>query len=269
MKRTLILSTLLVAFVLTAEAQQYKVYQFPQGKAPVIDGCADDWLAVPDDYAVTEAAMKEDEGKHPAPDSATLQITVKVGWSAETQRLYFLYAATDDYWRFSENSLSTDIFEVVVDGDCSGGPFIDRFHPTAPKDVWQAWFNFHGCHAQNYHIFTPPHGDDWCMYWGPQVWLKQKPFAEYAYDYSFKEGESGKLVLEFYITPFDHAAADGPHLSRQTVLTEGAEIGLCWAVIDWDADAESKDGFWNLSQEHTMYGNADYLQRFTLMPIIP
>ena len=70
---------------------------------------------------------------------------------------------------------------------------------------------------------------------GPQVWLKQKPYADYAYQYSFKEGEAGKLVLEFYITPFDHADADGPELSRPTLLKEGNEIGLCWAVIDWDA----------------------------------
>lgn len=47
----------------------------------------------------------------------------------------------------------------------------------------------------------PAHGNDWCMLWGPQVWLKQKPYADYAYQYSFKEGEAGKLVLEFYITP--------------------------------------------------------------------
>ena len=200
-------------------------------------------------------------------DTTTLKVSVKVGWCAETQKLYFLYEAYDNYWRFSENSLNTDIFEVVVDGDCSGGPFIDRFHPTAPKDVWQAWFKFHGCHAQNYHIFTPAHGNDWCMLWGPQVWLKQKPYADYAYQYSFKEGEAGKLVLEFYITPFDHADADGPELSRPTLLKEGNEIGLCWAVIDSDAHPASKDGIWNLTDEHTMNGNASYLRKFKLMPI--
>ena len=39
------------------------------------------------------------------------------------------------------------------------------------------------------------------------------------------------------------------------------------AVIDWDAHPTSKDGFWNLSDEHTMYGNASYLHKFKLMPI--
>lgn len=252
-----------------AKAQEYKIYQFPTDRIPKIDGDTHDWECVPTSYALTESALKEDEGKHAQPDTTTLKVSVKVGWCADTQRLYFLYEAYDNYWRFTENSLNTDIFEVVVDGDGSGGPFIDRFHPTAAKDVWQAWFNFHGCHAQNYHIFTPAHQTDWCMLWGPQVWLKQKPYADYAYNYSFKEGEAGKLILEFYITPFDYAAANGPAFSTPTTLKEGNEIGLCWAIIDWDARPNSKDGFWNLSNEHTMYGNADYLKKFKLMPIQP
>lgn len=267
MMKHLYLPLFLLLTYLPANAQDYKVYQFAADEVPILDGDTRDWSNVPDSYAVTETALKEDEGKHTAPDTKTLQVSVKVGWCDETQKLYFLYEAWDNYWRFNENSLNTDIFEVVVDGDCSGGPFIDRLHPTAPEDVWQAWFKFHGCHAQNYHIFTPPHGRDWCMLWGPQVWLKQKPYADYAYYYDFHEGETGKLTLEFYITPFDHADADGPEISRPTVLKEGNEIGLCWAVIDWDANPTSKDGFWNLSDEHTMYGNASYLKRFTLMPL--
>lgn len=263
----LLLSLLLVCLLLPLKAQEYKVYQFPTGKVPVIDGNTRDWDCVPANYALTEAALKEDEGKHAAPDTTTLRVSVKVGWCADTQRLYFLYEAWDNYWRFTESSLNTDIFEVVVDGDCSGGPFIDRFHPTAPKDVWQAWFNFHGCHAQNYHIFTPAHREDWCMLWGPQVWLKQKPYSDHAYRYTFREGKPGHLTLEFYITPFDYAAANGAEFSRPTVLKEGNDIGLCWAIIDWDEKPNSKDGFWNLSDEHTMYGNADYLRKFKLMPI--
>lgn len=247
-------------------AQEFKIYQFQTDKTPVIDGNGDDWKSVPESYNLTEALLTDDEKKHKHPDEKTLKVNVKVGWSVSEQKIYFLYEAYDNYWRFSENSLNTDIFEVVVDGDCSGGPFIDSFHPTASKDVWQAWFKFHGCSAQNYHIFTPPHGEDWCMLWGPQVWLKKKPYSDFAYKYDFKEGGSGKLILEFYITPFDHADADGPEKSRQSILKEGNEIGLSWAIIDWDENPTSKDGFWNLSNEHKMYGNASFLRKFKLMP---
>ena len=247
-------------------AQEFKIYQFSDTDIPVIDRNSDDWKCIPEEYDIDYHQLKEDEGKHKGPNENSLKVNVKVGWNEHTQKLYILYQAYDNWWRFSENSLNTDIFEVVVDGDSSRGPFIDRFHPTAPKDVWQAWFNFHGCHAQNYHIFTPAHKEDWCMLWGPQVWLKQKPWSDYAYDYSFSEGEPGILTLEFYITPFDHADANGPKLSKQTLLKEGNSIGLCWAIIDWDKNSNSKDGFWNLSSEHTMYGNADYLCKFKLMP---
>lgn len=256
-----------VASALSAQQKEYKVWQFQPDHLPTIDGNNADWEMVPASYAVTIDEMKEDEGKYSSPQKSTLDISVKVGWCAGLNRLYFLYEAYDDYWRFSESTLSTDIFEVVIDGDYSGGPFIDRFHPDANADVWQKWFNFHGCHAQNYHIFTPPHAEDWCMLWGPQVWLKEKPFADYAYNYAFKEGQSGRLTLEFYITPFDHADASGAAKSTPTILQENNIIGLCWAVIDYDADPMSKDGFWNLSEEHTMYGNASYLCPFRLMPI--
>lgn len=267
MKTIVITAMVCMMSVACACAQKYKVYQFAHADVPMIDGCTSDWDKVPESYILTHNDMREDEGKHSAPNPSTLQVSVKVGWCATTQRLYFLYEAYDDYWRFSENSLSTDIFEVVVDGDCSGGPFIDRFHPTAPKDVWQAWFKFHGCQAQNYHIFTPPHGEDWCMLWGPQVWLKELPYSRYAYQYDFREGEAGRLTLEFYITPFDHADARGPQYSHPSFLKEGNDIGISWAVIDWDASPTSKNGFWNLSDNHAMYGNADYLRKFKLMPI--
>lgn len=52
--------------------------------------------------------------------------------------------------------------------------------------------------AQNYHIMTPPtEGKSWTMVWGPQQWLKYLPYANYAYDYKFSHGQSGRLRMEF------------------------------------------------------------------------
>jgi len=73
-----------------------------------------------------------------------------------------------------------------------------------------AFFSFHGVHAQNYHIFTPAEGKDWCMVWGAAQWIKELPYANSACAYNFKPGESGRLVLEFWITPFDYAGYEGP-----------------------------------------------------------
>lgn len=109
-----------------AQEKEFKIWQFSKEALPVIDGDGSDWESVPESYVITIDDMQEDEGKHPAPDKSTLDIRVKVGWCAGLNRIYFLYEAYDNYWRFSENTLSTDIFEVVIDGDCSEGPFLSE-----------------------------------------------------------------------------------------------------------------------------------------------
>lgn len=259
----------IVAYPLRAQTDSvFKAFCFPSDHIPQIDGKTKDWDIVPDSYVIGMEAMTEDGGKHSKPDKKNLDISVKVGWVKGLNRLYFLYEAYDNYWSFTRNDLMVDIFEVVVDGDRSGGPFIDKFYPFKDISKQAAWTLFHGRQAQNYHIYTPSKNGDWCMYWGPQQWLKQKPYSDYAYNYNFKEGESGKLTLEFYITPFDYAVPKGAEYSVESELWENKLIGLCWAVIDYDNNqGQEKDGFWNLSRYHTMYGNASELQTFRLMPL--
>ncbi|WP_185152987.1 hypothetical protein [Dysgonomonas sp. 216] len=270
LKRNICIWGLLSCFsMLFAEQDSsvYKIFCFPQNRIPVIDGNTSDWNIVSPSYVLTIDDMTEDEGKHPKPDKSTLDVTVKVGWVNGLNRIYFLYEAYDNYWSFSREDLMVDIFEVVIDGDRSGGPFIDKFYPFKNVSKEQAWELFHGRHAQNYHIYTPPVKGDWCWYWGPQQWLKEKPFSDYAYNYNFKEGDSGKLILEFYITPFDYASPVGADKSVESELYPDKLIGLCWAVIDYDNSiGGEKDGFWNLSSHHTMYGDASLLKTFRLMP---
>lgn len=243
------------------------VFCFPDQSKPRIDGLSNDWSMVPKSYEISINEMSDDEGKHRFPNKESLDISVKVGWSKGDNRLYFLYEAYDNCWSFSRNDLLVDIFEVVVDGDRSGGPFIAKFYPFKDISPDDAWNLFQGRHAQNYHIYTPSKGGDWCMYWGPQQWLKTLPYSDYAYHYSFKEGEKGKLTLEFFITPYDYASPKGANYSTPSDLYENKLIGLCWAVIDYDNNTGAeKDGFWNLSKHHTMYGNASELRTFRLMP---
>ncbi len=252
------------------EEPGFKVFQFPRTAIPRIDGDFSDWDMVPDSYAVDISQMWDDTGKHATPDPSTLDIKVKVGWVNGLNRLYFLYEAYDDFWDFNQLSLHNDTYEIVVDGDLSGGPHTDEFrlNPKVKSRI-DAFFEFQNIHAQNYHIMTPPtEGKSWTMVWGPQQWLKYLPYANYAYDYSFSHGESGKLHMEFYITPFDYASPEGPEKSVESRLYENKKIGLCWAVIDYDGK-EQNNGFWNLSRHHQVYGNASMQRLFTLMPLEP
>ena len=249
----------------------FKVFQFPADQIPRIDGKDDDWAIVPDSYAITLADMHDDEHKHAKPDPKDLDIKVKVGWVKGLNRLYFLYEAYDNYWDFADPGLHNDTFELVVDGDRSGGPLIPRFRNNADQDEWDAHFSMHGVQAQNYHIMTPHEGKDWAMAWGCQPWDKELPWANHAQNYSFRPGQSGHYILEFYITPFDYAGCEGPQRAIESELYENKIIGLSWAVIDYDDGNPkgSNNGFWNLSPEHTMYGNSTYLREFRLMPLEP
>lgn len=249
------------------ENRSFKIFQFPANKIPTIDGNADDWKIVPESYTVGMEELWDDSGKETKANPRNLDVKVKVAWVKGLNRLYFLYEASDDYWDFSLTGLHNDIFELTVDGDQSGGPFIDRFHPNKTLNPMDAYLSYHGVHAQNYHIFTPSEGKDWALVWGSQPWIKELPYANAATHYDFKPGESGKLTLEFWITPFDYAGND-PKRAIESILEENKNVGLCWAIIDYDdVNKESNNGFWNLSKEHTMYGNASYSLPFKLMPL--
>lgn len=248
----------------------FKVFKFPKNAIPRIDGEFTDWDMVPDSYVVTTDVMWDDSRKHPSPDKSTLDIKVKVGWVEGLSRLYFYYEAYDDYWDFDKLELRNDTFEIVVDGDLSGGPHIDEQRLNMDVlDKTQSYFDLQNVHAQNYHIMTPPTpGKAWTMVWGDQQWLMDMPYSNYAYNYNFKHGESGVLKFEFYVTVYDYCSPDGPATSRESEFYDNKNIGLCWAVIDYDG-GRGNNGFWNLSKYHKMYGNASMERVFTLMPLEP
>src|ERR1039457_1481260 len=143
----------------------FKIFQFPGDKIPRIDGNTDDWAIVPDSYAIGMDQLMDSGPGHLARDPKNLDVKVKVGWVKGLNRLYFLYEAYDNYWDFSKPGLHNDTFELVVDGDLSGGPLIERFQPTKELSDRDAHFSMHGVQAQNYHIMTPAVGKDWALAW--------------------------------------------------------------------------------------------------------
>jgi len=242
---------------------EFKIFQFPADRIPRIDGKTDDWEIVDTDYSYgTDQLADTVMGKGTEHDPADLDVKVRVGWVKGLNRLYFLYEAFDDYWNMHPRR--GDIFEVCVDGDLSGGPFI--MNPQLER--WESHFRFKGVHAQNYHIFTPPgEGRDWVFVWGCQPWIGALPYANHAYSHTLKEGDSGRLVLEFWITPFDYAPYDGPARAVPSELLENTRIGLSWAVLDYDENSSKYEGFWNLSHNTRMDSNASMQCAFRLMPL--
>ena len=263
-----VITTFLQAQALERPDVEFKIFQFPADKIPCIDGNTEDWEIVSDDYIIgTDQLSDTVGGRGTNIDTKDIDIKVRVGWVKGLNRLYFLYEAYDDYWDFERDSLQNDIFELVVDGDLSGGPLIKQMNPN--KDIVseeELHFMFHGVHAQNYHIFTPPGNKDWNMVWGCPQWTKDLPYANHAYSYDFKHGESGNLVLEFWITPFDFAPYEGPENAVISQLRENTIIGVSWSILEYD-NTERYEGFYNLSHKTTMYGDASDLCAFRLMPL--
>lgn len=247
--------------------KEFRVFQFRENQIPRIDGEFSDWSLVPDSYAIGLGELVNTRfGEGKKPDPRDFDLTVKVGWVKGLNRLYFYIDAFDDFWDFSDHALRQDIFELVVDGDISGGPFINEENGNinlVPKN--QLYYKGHGAHAQNYHVFTPAQGKDWAMVWGSTPWIKEFPYASAAYNYNFKSGESGRLQMEFFITPFDHASYKGPEHSVESSLKENEIVGMSWSMLDFDG--RSCESFMNLSHDWRMINDASYLCAFRLMPL--
>jgi hypothetical protein len=240
----------------------YRVFQFPDGQVPKIDGDPSDWKIVPKGYVIDGSHLEDTVmGNGPNMRAEDLAVEVTVGWSPKTNRLYFLYLMYDDMHNF--NFERGDIFEVVVDADHSGG----RYHSFDDVDE-PAEERLKSTTTQNYHVFTPPAaGKAWAWVWGTQQWLIEKPWAEHAYRYDFGFKEAGPLTLEFSITPFNYASFRGPEFSAVHQLVEGEVFGLSWSVLDYDEDDKRYEGFWNLSHHTRMDYTADLLPNFKLMPV--
>ena len=66
MMKHLYLSLFLLLTYLPAQRAGLQSLPVAADEVPVLDGDTRDWSCVPDSYTITEAAMKEDEGKHAA-----------------------------------------------------------------------------------------------------------------------------------------------------------------------------------------------------------
>lgn len=259
----------ITAHALERPEVEFRVFQFPPEHMPHIDGKTDDWDIVGEDYIYRTDELDGSTGGHDGPiDTSDIDISVRVGWVKGLNRLYFLYEAYDDYWDFSlfnvNRGYQNDIFEISLDADISGGQFINN---PQIEDKVENYLRFSGVHAQNYHIFTPPLNNQWCMVWGSNPWIGWFPWAHHAYKYDFNPGESGNLVLEFWVTPFDYAPNEGPERAVISKLSENDIIGLSWAVLDFDNGKKDGPGNSNLAHERKSVQDASSLCGFRLMPV--
>jgi hypothetical protein len=249
---------------------EFRIFQFPRNMIPRIDGETDDWDMIPDEYTIGIDQLV-DTRQAAAIDTNNFDVEVKVGWVKGLNRLYFLYKAYDNYWNIDDPGRHSELFEVVVDSDLSGGTLLGVNHPAGDLlTPLEKYFSFHGVHAQNYHIYTPNKDKSFALIWGCQPWITEFPRANSETSYDFGHGESGTLIQEFWITPYDYAPHDGPEHAVESKLVENTIIGLSWSILEYDDDplpGGRSEAAWTLSHTFDMIGNASSLCAFRLMPV--
>jgi len=247
---------------------EYKVFQFPSNMIPRIDGNTDDWDIVSDDYIIDMNEHTDEKTPGRQIDKKSLDVKVRVGWVKGLNRIYFCVEMYDDYWH--TNPSRGDIFEPLIDADLSGGNVINN--PQLERG--DNYYRYQGIYGQNYHIYTAPgEGRDWTMIWVCQPWVKYLPWSNHAYSKIYKMGESGNVVIEFWITPFDYAPYD-PADAVPSKLVENNIIGITWTIIDYDGNNDPNNinddnGFWSISHNRYSYQDASTCIAFRLMPILP
>ena len=83
-----VVSLALQALALERTGVEFKIFQFPAGQIPRIDGNADDWAMVPESFTVGQDQLKDTVNNSRA-DKKDLDVKVKVGWVKGLNRLYF------------------------------------------------------------------------------------------------------------------------------------------------------------------------------------
>jgi hypothetical protein len=80
--------------------------------------------------------------------------------------------------------------------------------------------------------------------------LSGSAYANAACNYNFKPGESGKLALEFWITPFDYSPCDGSQSAVESVFTEddghplsNVTVARCLDALGYTRQATSKSSW--------------------------
>ena len=120
----------------------------------------------------------------------------------------------------------SDIWEIVVDADHAGDRVINF------SEEPEAEFRYRSAYTQNYHLYMPPlNGHYWHWLWGKALWTKREEFSSVGWSGGVQHLDSGRVIYEFYITPFDDLHPDGPEHSILHDLTENTIIGLGWAFL--------------------------------------
>ena len=275
---------LLVASLCRAHApgaRYYYMFEFLDHELPDLhDGTLDDWEGVFARPTFTEFSFQPlAVGEGAAMGPPDLTVDVYLGWSRTQNRIYAAIERLDDVYvnTYEGGDLTGvwrhDSFEIMVDGDHSGGPYngfsydsCGGYKPVASlddsSDACRYQINFQ---AQQYvGIANAPDGRLLGLLESrANDWVTALPYGDAG---GFvEEGTPHRSAVEMMITPFDELRWDRPENSRESVLREGKIIGLQVSIPDFDEEAGAYHGFSTLEGQPNTWRLADNFVDCVLM----
>jgi len=242
--------------------QVFPIYELPTSALPDLhDGSLDDWKAVlpaPSlDSSEFPGLAAFDEGL----GQASLSFRVWLAWHHPGQRLYLAVEWIDDVFWSSYAGLagpswrgSSDGFDVMVDGDHSGGQYFPTRFMFGMSDVFTGSKRLITCvQAQRYSVvFRAADGSNAGLY-GPlkDLWTNHPPYIDAGGFAS--ESPPARAGVEMTLPAWDHLDIGGVAQSVASRLVPGGIIGLDLIMWDWD-------GAMALARPYMLNGFADITQ---------
>jgi hypothetical protein len=264
-----LLLTFSTSFAHLRSDQNYAAVQVPIGVSGVrdvqMDGDIGEWDNVPSIFWVTHEDLIETvTGTQGDPDPSNLAERIILGWSPETNILYFMEERFDDIF-IGALDQNFDTVEVTLDFDHSGDAI---FQNVASADLdperWE------GATSQNYRYQLNQENHMWL--WGGASWAGVEPYAaaKWTFDGDINGG-AGTLNMEMWFTPFDDLPTSSVNIDDDGVIvhqmTEGSIMGVGFAVQDDDDnEASGYNGYWTNSGDTELYFKATAMVDYVLLP---
>jgi len=257
------------------------LFQWPAGQEPTLDGDLSEWDIVPEDYyGPFDSHFEYYLGLGQENAESNLSFRVVAGWSAGTNRLYFMMERFDNYWdRNGVGAVAAgdDSWEIMIDADHGGEQHFALADDFEDADELQ---RNQGRFAQNAHCVWPEMPDanravGWKWFFNSNsTWHDEAPWGDYGFQLD-GQANSGEVTarIEMMSAAWDDFHWIGPDDSQIHTFTEGNTIGLGWVVHDMDSAEEdnggASDGGWGINPNIQMWFDCGNCSDFLLAPIDP
>lgn len=215
------------------------VYEIPLADIPDFDdGSFLWWEDVLPGASLHDNDFRTEGGVAPSPYD--LGVRVFLAWSDDAGRLFVGVNLVDDVIvsykaEETDGSLRGDHFEIMIDGDHSGG----WYDCGGDQETDKRAEAHQGTQVQRYTIAATEEGG-WRLV-NDNIGLNWTAAETYTrVNGGLLSSYPNDFMVEMYLTPWDEVIPEGPADSKLSEVRSGSVIGLQMVVVDVDGDVETR-----------------------------